>query len=161
MPFVHSHWKEEFSREYVMPEGLADLIKNYKIFYDEESRSALISHPLHYSDYPDKSYTFLTAGYCLGVSEKAAERTPKGMIPRQVLVHIGNKSLDRSLVIDTLRNGLAAMHGLDEFTTPISIAPRYKLPKRPPLSAWEWFKVLTIISVYLAFVGFGISRMVQ
>jgi hypothetical protein len=73
MPFIRAICTAEVFEQLALPSSLVEDAKlnplNQSLVFDLASRSALIPHPFHYSDYPDRALSFYVAGRYFNVGE--------------------------------------------------------------------------------------------
>ncbi|AYN96970.1 hypothetical protein EAW52_25085 [Pseudomonas sp. LTJR-52] len=77
------------------------------LIFDLDSRSALIPHPFHYSDYPDRRMSFYIVGKCFNVCE-LVQRSDG---PDKVEIYFGRKfeTSHRSNAILLLQQAVAIL----------------------------------------------------
>ncbi|ARV19916.1 hypothetical protein AEP_02991 [Curvibacter sp. AEP1-3] len=109
MAFVQDICSTEIFNHLSLFQGLTEDEKTNPIgrdlIFDLDSRSALIPHPIHYSDYPDRSMNFYVAGKCFNVWE-LVQRSDG---PDRVEIYFDRKfeAPDRSNVISLLQQAVA------------------------------------------------------
>ncbi|OFW88770.1 MAG: hypothetical protein A3B66_02605 [Alphaproteobacteria bacterium RIFCSPHIGHO2_02_FULL_46_13] len=128
MTFVHEICTAEIFNYLSLPQGLTEDKKTNplgrNLIFDVDSRSALIPHPFHYSDYPDRRISFYVAGKCFSVWE-LVQRSDG---PDRVEISFDRKfeAYDRSNVISLLRQAVAILRN-----EPVCLLPIVELNAWP------------------------------
>lgn len=128
MTFVCDICTPEVFKELTLFQGLLEDKKlnpiGHNLVFDLNSRSALIPHPYHYSDYPDRSMNFYVAGKCFNVWELVQRSDGPDRVEIFFDRNLGEK--ERSHVVALLQQAVAVLR--DEPVGLLSIIERNAWP---------------------------------
>lgn len=134
---MRTHCTEQLFRELELPESLrADGKLNpvgRELVHDRSVRSALIPHPFHHSDYPDRSLSFYVRGRHFGAWEFV--RRSDGPDRIEVWFEADMNDAACNEIVELLQNAAAVLREEPIGSMPI-VSHRKQLPKprvpRPP-----------------------------